>query len=108
MLRAIDRINVASKRMSLVCPICALSKSTSPAAVTQAGNEYPDSHIIQNVVGTVSAPIVAGMALYATYGTLLVMYESPMLSNKNSPLYPTSQPANAKRSLPKGGCTSKK
>lgn len=51
----------------------------------QAGSEYPDSHMIKKTVGTVSAPKVAGIARYATYGTLLVMYESPMFSNRKLP-----------------------
>ena len=102
------KISEASRRIKRVWLMWALSRSIRPAAVTQAGSEYPDSHMMEKTMGTVRAPSDAGMARYATYGTLFVMYESPIFSNKKSPLYPTSQPAKAKRSFPKGGWTSKK
>jgi hypothetical protein len=35
----------------------------------QAGKLYPDSHMIKYVTETVKAPIKAGIARYATYGT---------------------------------------
>jgi hypothetical protein len=56
------KIRVASRRIKRVWPMWALSKRRRPAAVTQAGSEYPDSHIIKKTVGTVRAPIVAGIA----------------------------------------------
>ena len=79
------KTKVASRRINRVCPICELSNRTRHADRTAAGREYPDSHMVKNTVGTVSAPISAGMARNARYGTLLSMYESPMLSKRKWP-----------------------
>lgn len=64
--------------------------------------------MVKNTTGTVREPMSAGIARKATYGTLLSMYESPMLSNLKWPSYPTNQPMRANRSFPNGGWTSKK
>lgn len=60
---------------------CNIPNRTSPVATKHAGRLYPLSHIVKNTTGTVRDPISAGIARKATYGTLLSMYESPMLSN---------------------------
>ncbi len=66
MLVAMNKTRVASRSISLVCPMCALSKSIKDAATMQAGRLYPDSHMIQNTVDTVNEPIRAGIDRYAT------------------------------------------
>jgi len=64
--------------------------------------------MIQNTTGTVNEPNSAGRHLNPTYGTLLLIYESPILSKRKCPSYPINQPVNANRIFAIGGWTSKK